>query len=274
MVKASSIKVYLAGVRSLHIENGFTNPLSNCLRLKRVLRSVKRLQGISTRQRLPVMLAVLSSIRAVLNFDCYDDILFWAACCMGFFGFLRSGEFTTPSSKFDSQIYLALSDVKIDKHINPKLIFLHIKCSKIDLFRQGSTIRLGISGKDICAVRALLDYLQLCGRNAGPLFRHSTGSPLTRATLTTWLKNAVDRAGLSGNFSGHSFRIGAATSAAATGIPDHLIKTLGGDGPAMPINCTYKHLTTLSRPFLHALFVIIVIIITINSFQDLIVVFF
>ena len=96
--------------------NGLAIPPSNCLRLERVLRGVKRSQGISTRQRLPVTLAIQSRIRAVLNFDCYDDILFWAACCTGFFGFLRSGEFTTPSSKFDSRILLALSDVKIDTH--------------------------------------------------------------------------------------------------------------------------------------------------------------
>ena len=130
-------------VRSLHIENGFTNPLSNCLRLERVLRGIKRSQGISTRERLPVTLTVISRIRAVLNFECYDDVLFWVACCTGFFGFLRSGEFTTPHSRFDSRIHLALADVQIDKHINPKVIFLHIKCSKTDPFRQGYTIRPG-----------------------------------------------------------------------------------------------------------------------------------
>ena len=52
-IKASSIKACLAGVRSLHIENGFANPLSNCLRLEQVIRGIKRLQGISTRKRFP-----------------------------------------------------------------------------------------------------------------------------------------------------------------------------------------------------------------------------
>ena len=143
-IKASSIKVYFAGIRSLHIENGFPNPLSNCLRLERVLRGIKRSQGDSKRQRLPVTLTVLSRIRAVLNFECYDDVLFWAACCTGFFGFLRSGEFTTPNSKFESRIHLAVDDLRIDKYVNPKVIFLHIKCSKTDPFRQGHTIRLGV----------------------------------------------------------------------------------------------------------------------------------
>ena len=35
-LKASSIKVYLSGVRSLHVENGFDNPLTNRPRLEQV----------------------------------------------------------------------------------------------------------------------------------------------------------------------------------------------------------------------------------------------
>ena len=43
-MKANSIKVYMAGVRSLHVEQGFPNPLDNRLRLERVLRGIKRTQ--------------------------------------------------------------------------------------------------------------------------------------------------------------------------------------------------------------------------------------
>ena len=151
-IKASSIKVYLAGIRSLHIENGFPNPLTECLRLERVLRDIKRSQGVSTRERLPVTFTVLTRLRAVINLDCYDDILFWAACCTGFFGFLRSGEFTITNSKFDTRIHLSMDDVRIDKLVNTSVIFLHIKCSKTDPFRQGHAIRLWVSGNVVCSL--------------------------------------------------------------------------------------------------------------------------
>ena len=45
--------------------------------------------------------------------------------------------------------------------------------------------------------------------------------------LTDWLRQMFSAAGLSGNFSSHSFRIGAATVAAHNGVPDNLIQSLG-----------------------------------------------
>ena len=41
----SSIKVYLSAVCSLHIEQGFPDPLLNCLQFQQVLRAVKYSQG-------------------------------------------------------------------------------------------------------------------------------------------------------------------------------------------------------------------------------------
>ena len=49
----SSIKVYISAVRSLYIDQGFPDPLLRCLRLQRLLRGIKSVQG-------PVSCAFLS----------------------------------------------------------------------------------------------------------------------------------------------------------------------------------------------------------------------
>ena len=88
-VQHSSIKVYLSAVRSLHIEQGFPDPLINCLRLQRVLRGIKRSQGSSATQRLPVTDSILFVIHQALDPSSFDHCMFWAACTLGYFGFLR-----------------------------------------------------------------------------------------------------------------------------------------------------------------------------------------
>lgn len=74
---------------------------------------------------------------------------------------------------------------------------------------------------------SLVNYLDLRGLGPGPLFLYQDGSPLPRSKLSAFLKSTLQSAGVPGNLSGHSFRIGAATTAASRGIPDHLIKTMG-----------------------------------------------
>ena len=44
-----------------------------------------------------------------------------AACCLGFFGFLRAGEFTT-SQPFDPSIHLTASDVQVDTLVIPPVL--------------------------------------------------------------------------------------------------------------------------------------------------------
>ena len=61
------LKFYLSAVRSLHIEQGFPDPLLNCLRLQRVLRGVKRSQGSPAAQRLPITDSLLLVIHRALD---------------------------------------------------------------------------------------------------------------------------------------------------------------------------------------------------------------
>ena len=77
------------------------------------------------------------------------------------------------------------------------------------------------------SVQALLAYLSLWGNVPGPLFLLMNGQPLSRSILTDWLWQIFSAVGIEGNFSSHSFRIGAARVAVCNGIPDHLIQALG-----------------------------------------------
>ena len=222
----ASIKVYLSAVQSLHINNGLPDPLVNCLQLQRLLRGIKRVQGPSLPKRLPVTIDLLKVIQQSLDLKSQSHIMLWAACCLGFFGFLRAGEFTTNSS-FDPSIHLTLSDVQANSLVDPTCFRVHIKCPKTDPFRVGCDIYVARGNSLICPVVAFANFLALCGPSPGPLFCYEDGCPLTRQELSSTVQAILNSAGYHGSYSGHSFRIGAATTAASRGVPDHLIKTLG-----------------------------------------------
>ena len=99
----------------------------------------------------------------------------------------------------------------------------------MDQLRQGVTIVLGKSEQfPLCPLTAMLSYLAVRGNSSGPLFTWKDGVFLTQANFIAAVKKALESAGLdTSNFNGHSFRIGAAMTAAARGIEDSMIKTLG-----------------------------------------------
>lgn len=110
--------------------------------------------------------------------------------------------------------------------MNPTCFKVHAKCSKTDPFRVGCDIYLGCTEVSVCPIRALSSYFALRGSSEGHLFTFSDGRALTRQQLSSTVQSILSAAGYSGVYSRHSFRIGAATTAAAQGVPDHLIKTL------------------------------------------------
>lgn len=155
--------------------------------------------------------------------------MLWATCCMCFFGFLRSGEVTLVSqSEYDPETHLSEGDVALDSLVHPSVVRIHIKASKTDPFRQGVFIYLGSTGNDLCPVAAISAYLATRDHDPGPFFRFASGAALTRDALVKHLRSALSHFDVDvSQYSGHSFRIGAATAAAAVGLEDSLIKTLG-----------------------------------------------
>ena len=218
----SSIKVYLSAVRSLHIEYGYPDPLSSCLQLQRLLRGIKQHRCSNLPQLQPVTADLMGVLHQTLDLTNPDNVTLWAACCFGFFGFLRAGEFTMNSS-FDPSVHLTPANLQVDSSTNPQSFRVFIKCAKTVPFQLGCFIFLGCGSAPLCPVLALTNYLHLCGPGVGPLFIFQDGRPLLRALLSSFLQATLQAAGIPRKFSGHCFRIGAATTAAQRGVPDNLI---------------------------------------------------
>ena len=215
-------------MRSLHIDEVFPDPLLNCLRLQRVVRGIKRAQGSSSCSRLPITDGLMMVIFKSLDLSVPDHCMFWAACNLGYFGFLRSAEFTVPNlASFSSTLHLCVQDIAVDSAIDPSCLRINIKASKTDTFRKDCFIHIRKGRFPLCALQAVLQYLSLRGSSGGPFFLLQDGRPLSRALLTSWIRQIMVAAGIPGNFSSHSFRIGASTIAARNGFPDHLIQLLG-----------------------------------------------
>ena len=141
---ASSIKVYLSAAQSLHIEHGFPGPLLNCLRLHRVVRGIKHVQGAVWSTHLPVTDSIMLLTFKSLDLKLSDHCLFWAACRLAYFGFLQASKFTVSNLKsFSPSCHLTLKDVFFDLLVTPSLLRVNIKVSKIDPFRRGPAIHIG-----------------------------------------------------------------------------------------------------------------------------------
>lgn len=241
-IRYTTIKLYLCGIRFAYLKAGIPCPLirtdnSPCLRITALLNAVKRIQGQISNSRQPITATILDKICSVLEtgyLSPYMDSLLAAVCVTAFFGFLRCAEFTVASDKeFDPEIHLCLGDLTfLDTHVE-----LLLKSSKTDPFRQGIIIQLfknNITHK-LCPVTALQAYLARRNNkfmwrqtSSEPLFLTEDGFPLARSFFILHVKQLISRLGLdTTKYSGHSFRIGAASSACSARLEDHLIRTLG-----------------------------------------------
>ena len=123
---------------------------------------------------------------------------------------------------------LAAADIAVDSHVSPSHLSVHLRQTKTDPFGAGVTIHLGATGDSLCPIAAVLGYLAVRPSAPGPLFLFEDGSTLSRPRLVQALRQALHRAGVDDSgYSGHSFRVGAATTAAQAGLSDSLIQLLG-----------------------------------------------
>ena len=162
-LKFQSISVYLSALRYLQVSAGQQAPQRHeWPRLQYVLKGIARQQPYSGRRRLPIT----ASIMRQLQVNCFiafpsrhESSMLWAACCLGYFGFMRTGEFTSQSKTSPGTI--SFSDLAIDSHSSPSLLCIKLRKAKTDPFGNGVDIYMAKTGTTLCPVSAILDYIAL-----------------------------------------------------------------------------------------------------------------
>ena len=110
----------------------------------------------------------------------------------------------------------------------PQCMTLQLKSSKTDVYRPGQSITIACTLFTLCAMSAMWEYFLLAWPPQGSLFYFQSGRFLTRGVVSHLPRDSSRVAGLPyQSLKGHSFRIGAASVAAAAGLPDWLIKVMG-----------------------------------------------
>ena len=107
----------------------------------------------------------------------------------------------------------------------PTLLKVHLHVAKCDQFGEGTD---AFMGRTIRPIDACLAYVAVRGDSPGPFFMTQESKPLLKPSFVFEVRKALSAVGLpAGDYAGHSFRIGAATAAAAAGIEDSTIQLLG-----------------------------------------------
>ena len=155
--------------------------------------------------------------------------MLWAASTLCFFGFLRMGEAVAPSDAgFDARYLLAYGDVRFNSPTDPSWMEVTIKRSKCDQFGRWVTLSIGATRMATCHLAVMLSYLAQRGSRPGSLFAFENGRLLTRDRFVAALRAALETCGIDPTaYAGQRFWVGAATTAAARGLQDSLIKALG-----------------------------------------------
>ena len=246
-LRAQSISGYLSAVRQLSIEAGLS-PLSRevCPQLQYILRGVGRSQAAQrTPLRLPITPSILLALKSAWESGIVDvpiARLLWAMSVTAFFGCFRIGELMVQNPA--SPPAIRVSDVSFEQ--SPALL----RFSKTDPGGSGVSVVLGATGGALCPVQALANYLAVRSGSPGPLFIWPDGRPVSREGFVALVRAALSSSGMDPvRYSGHSFRIGAATAAAQARVPSHLIKAMGrwgSDAYMMYIRTPPKTLAALA----------------------------
>ena len=222
-----TLRAKLAGLAFEAKINGFPDTTTD-FRVRKMLEGWARSNPPVQDKRKPItpeMLLGLLRQWAKLCSSNYEQCLFHATALVTFFFFFLISEVVAASKADKAGRCLMWDDLQFEDNG----IRLRLRKSKTDQAGRGAWVALApASREELCPIAAMRSYLKLQGNQQGFLFQHANGSPLTKYQFWAVASKALQAMGLGEyQFGTHSFRIGAASTAAAAGIGETRIKTIG-----------------------------------------------
>jgi hypothetical protein len=222
----ASLASYSSALSYVHKIRGLPDPTNTFIVHKLILGAQKSIPRADI--RLPITKPLLTRLILALSNSSLSLFAVTLLACLyslAFHGFFRLGELI-PHSLDSSSLVVQIQDVAVELPSRLSLILRHYKtntCNTPFVISLCSTPEVSI-----CPVRLTANFLEMRGYLKGPLFAYPSGTPITRHWFNTHFKNTLRLVGLDpSRFKGHSFRIGAATEAASSGLSDSQIRYRG-----------------------------------------------
>lgn len=220
-----AIKKDIYALKSWHADVGLSHDGFGT-QLERAVRGVKCLRGLKApAAKMPIELPLLRSILQCLPqvHSGLNLAMYRAAFTLAFACFLRCGEVVHDT--FNINLHLSVGSVQFAPDRSYAIVTL--PSSKTDPFRQGVRVVAPAIGGSTCPVAAL--WAVTANRQpSAPLFHLFGVDSFGRSSFFHTLKRCIDLCNVpSANFTGHSFRRGAATWAHRVGLSEDNIKLLG-----------------------------------------------
>ena len=226
---ASTVSSYISALSYPHRLASLPDPTKSEM-IQLALRGYCKLNP-SRDSRLPISLPILENIIVACEHtksSLYSRKLTQAMYAFAFFAALRVGEITYRVNQ-SCQNIIRFRQIVFMKTREGNVTAIKLTLNNYKHSDTSCPVDIFIyQEKPVCPVSLLLEYVSLRGQLPGPLFCWPDASPISRSCFVTSLTEDLQFCDLDvSHYKTHSFRIGAASWAAAKGMSDAQIRDFG-----------------------------------------------
>lgn len=230
-LKANTIASHASALAYINKYLGYTD-FSNSFLVKQFFKGCNTLSAgqAGPDTRLPITYNLFGKIIEALPYtiqSLYNRILFSTMCILAFHGFLRISELCAKNTSSNHAI--KTENVHVLEH-EGGIQGIQIQLQTFKHSRAPVTLLLPrhLQNSRLCPYVAVKTYQTYFTHKTGPFFKHLNGTPVSYSFFNENLRNTINFLGFDpAKYKSHSFRIGAATSAAIQGYSEDVIKRMG-----------------------------------------------